>query len=189
MRRTFLALMIAGLLGGALFGLSGCYATHASVGVEASSGPAYAYDGYYDPYYRDGHVFVDGHWVWTAYGWQWRPGYWIASRPGFVYVQGYWDYWGGRWAYRPGVWARHRHGYVYLGGRWHRHRPGYRHFDHRRRTWVRHGGYRGHRYGPVRDHRSYRSRGHYRARPSVRDHRGGRVHRSEPSRRSGRRRR
>jgi WXXGXW repeat (2 copies) len=189
MRRTFLALMIAGLLGGALFGLSGCYATHASVGVEASSGPAYAYDGYYDPYYRDGHVFVDGHWVWTAYGWQWRPGYWIAARPGFVYVQGYWDYWGGRWAYRPGVWARHRHGYVYLGGRWHRHRPGYRHFDHRRRTWVRHGGYRGHRYGPVRDHRTYRSRGHYRARPSVRDHRGGRVYRSEPSRRSGRRRR
>jgi len=155
--------MVAGLLGGALFGLSGCYATTASVGVEA--GPP-APDPYYYYGYRSGHVFIDGHWTWTASGWQWYPGYWAASRPGYVYVQGYWDYWGGHWAYRPGIWARHRGGHVWLGGRWHRHRAGYRHYDYRRGTWVR-GGRGGYRVSP-RDNRTYRARP---GRPGVRDNR------------------
>jgi hypothetical protein len=173
MRRTFLALMVAGLLGGALFGLSGCYATSASVGVGVESGPSSAY--YYDGYHRPGHVFIDGHWAWTSSGWYWYPGYWAASRPGYVYVNGYWDYWGGRWAYRPGLWARHRHGHVWIGGRWRPHRPGYHHYDYRRGTWVRGSG-RGGR--SVRDHRTYRGR------PGVRDHRG-RDYRQGPPRRGG----
>lgn len=166
MKRSILALLVAGLLGGAVFGLSGCYASHASVGVGVEAGPPAP--AYYDYYYRDGYVFIDGHWVWTAGGWQWYPGYWAAARPGYFYVQGYWDYWGGRWGYRPGLWARARHGHVYLGGRWHRHRPGYRHYDYRRNTWVRsrgyHRGYPGYR-GPSRDYRNHR------ARPGVRDNR------------------
>jgi WXXGXW repeat (2 copies) len=183
MKRTILALTVAGLLGGALFGLSGCYATHASVGVGVEAGPPAPASYYYG--YRDGHVFIDGHWVWTATGWQWYPGYWVAARPGYVYVQGYWDYWGGRYLYRPGLWARHRHGYVWLGGRWRTYNPRYRHYDYRRGTWVRHGS-RGYRSPPPRDHRTYR------ARPGVRDHRdSGRSHRRAPSsrdHRSGRRR-
>jgi hypothetical protein len=187
MKRTILALLVAGLLGGALFGLSGCYASHASVGVGVEAGPPAP--AYYDSYYRDGYVFIDGHWVWTAGGWQWYPGYWAAARPGYIYVQGYWDYWGGRWGYRPGVWARARNGYVYIGGRWHRHRSGYRHYDYRRGTWVGargyHRGYPGYRRS-VRDHRTYR------ARPGVRDHRSHdrsyRRDRSRPTRDHRRRR-
>ena len=177
MRRSILALLVAGFLGGAAFGLSGCYATSVGVGVEAGP-PAPAY---YDDYYRPGYAFIDGHWVWTASGWQWYPGYWAASRPGYAYVQGYWDYWGGRWAYRPGLWARSRGGYVWLGGRWRAHRPGYRHWDYRRRTWVGHRSYRGYPgyRARARDHRTYRSR------PGGRDHR---TYRSAPSRSHRRRR-
>ncbi|HTE54933.1 MAG TPA: hypothetical protein VK698_28965 [Kofleriaceae bacterium] len=164
MRRTILALMVAGVLGGAVFGLSGCYATTASVGVGVDAGPpgpvAY-YDGY-----RDGYSWIDGHWVWGGAGWQWYPGYWVTARPGYVYVQGYWDYWGGRWAYRPGLWARSRNGYVWIGGRWRPHRAGYHHYDYRSGRWVGGGRGRGYRV-PYRDHRTYRGRG-----GDVRDHRG-----------------
>jgi hypothetical protein len=170
MRRTILALLVTGLLGGAVFGLSGCYATSASVGVEAGTpAPYYAYD----PYYGN-HVFIDGHWTWTAHGWDWYPGYWVGARPGFVYVQGYWDYWGSHYYWRPGLWARYRGGRVWIGNRWHSYRPGYRHYDYRRGTWVTSRGYRGYRgYRGVRDHRTYRDNRSYRARPGVRDHRGG----------------
>ncbi len=148
MRRTILALVVAGLVGGSVFGLSGCYASSASVGVGVEAGvPAPV--GYYD-YYRDGYVFIDGHWAWTAYGWRWYPGYWVVDRPGYLYVQGYWDYWGGSWLWRPGIWARSRNGYVWVGNRWHRYQPGYHHFDYRRGTWVRRGG------SPSRDYRGVR---------------------------------
>lgn len=134
MKRTILALVAAGLLGGAV-GLSGCYASSATVGVGVEAAPPAAV--YYDDYdSRPGYTFIEGRWVWSAYGWQWYPGYWVAARPGFIYVQGYWDYWGGRYVYRPGSWARYRDGRVWIGGRWHVHRPGH-YYDYRRGTWTR----------------------------------------------------
>jgi hypothetical protein len=168
MRRPFLALLFAGLLGGAVFGLSGCYATSASVGVGVEAGPPAPY--YYDYGYRAGNVWIDGHWAWTEGGWHWYPGYWVAARPGYMYVQGYWDFWGGRWLYRPGAWARYRNGYVWVGGRWHQHRADYRYYDHRRGSWVR-GDRRGYHRPPPRDHRDHRYRDGGRVRDH-RDHRG-----------------
>lgn len=137
MKRTILAVLAAGLLGGAVLGLSGCYATSASVGVGVETAPPAPVSVYYDS--RPGYTFIEGRWVWTAYGWQWYPGYWVAERPGYVYIQGYWDYWGGRYLYRPGSWARYRNGYVYVGGRWHTHHPGH-YYDYRRGTWINRGG-------------------------------------------------
>lgn len=137
MKRTLLAVLAAGLLGGAVLGLSGCYATSASVGVGVETAPPAPVSVYYDS--RPGYTWIEGRWVWTAYGWQWYPGYWVAARPGYVYVQGYWDYWGGRYVYRPGSWARYRDGYVYVGGRWHVHRPNH-YYDYRRGTWTPRGG-------------------------------------------------
>jgi len=188
--------MLAGLVGGGLLALSGCYATSASVGVGVEAGPPAP--AYYDYGYRAGYTWIDGHWAWGGAGWHWYPGYWATARPGYLYVQGYWDYWDGRWLYRPGAWARHRGGYVWLGGRWHRHRYGYRHYDYRRGTWVRRDGpyryprdHRTYRSGP-RDHRTYRSgprdyRDYNRGR--VRDHRDGGYRRSGRPSGSDRRRR
>jgi hypothetical protein len=169
MKRTILALMLAGLVGGALFSLSGCYATSASVGVGVEAGPPAPV--YYDYGYRAGYTWIDGHWVWTEAGWQWYPGYWVGARPGYVYIQGYWDYWGGRWLYRPGIWSRYRNGYAYIGGTWRPYRSGYHHYDYRRGTWIGGRRYYG---GGVRDHRTYRSYGGYGGRTyrgDVRDHR------------------
>jgi hypothetical protein len=183
MRKNILACMLAGVLGVGVLGLSGCYASSASVGVgvEAHS-PGVAYYGGYA--HRDGYTWIDGHWAWTASGWQWAPGYWVEARPGYVYVQGYWDYWGGRWMWRPGLWASSRNGYVWLGGRWHRHHRGYHHYDHRQGRWVHGGrGYRGpHTYrgprtyrtpsGRIRsDHRGERPRPMRQGRPGGRPHR------------------
>jgi hypothetical protein len=133
MTRTSTKLLVAAALGGALLGLSGCYATHASVGVGYEAPPAAVY---YEYDARPGQTYIEGRWVWTAHGWQWYPGYWVAARPGYVYIQGYWDYYGDRWGYRPGTWARHRSGYVYIGGRWRPHRTGH-YYDYRRGSWVR----------------------------------------------------
>ncbi|HKE16899.1 MAG TPA: hypothetical protein VKB80_18630 [Kofleriaceae bacterium] len=169
MKRTILALLVAGLLGGAVFGTSGCYATSVGVGVEAGTPAPY----YSDYYYRPGYVFIDGRWGWAGTGWEWYPGYWVAARPGFVYVQGYWDYWGGHYYWRPGLWSRYHNGYAWIGGRWRVYNRGYRHFDYRHNTWVGYRGYRGYR-----DHRGGRG---YRA-PVYRgrsgDHRSYRDHRS-----------
>ena len=134
MKRTILAVLAAGLLGGAVVGLSGCYASSATVGVGVETAPPAPVSVYYDS--RPGSTWIEGRWVWTSYGWQWYPGYWVAARPGFMYVAGYWDYWGGRYVYRPGTWARYRNGQVYVGGRWHQHRPGH-YYDYRRGTWAR----------------------------------------------------
>jgi len=134
MKRTILAVLAAGLLGGAVVGLSGCYASSATVGVGVETAPPAPVSVYYDS--RPGSTWIEGRWVWTAYGWQWYPGYWVAARPGFMYVAGYWDYWGGRYVYRPGTWARYRNGQVFVGGRWHVHRPGH-YYDYRRGTWSR----------------------------------------------------
>ncbi len=178
MKRIILAVLAAGLLGGAVFGLSGCYATSAQVGVGVETAPPAPVSVYYDS--RPGSAWIEGRWVWTSYGWQWYPGYWVAARPGFVYVQGYWDYWGGRYVYRPGSWARYRNGQVYVGGRWHVHRPGH-YYDYRRGTWARprgqwsgRGGYQGgyHRGGGGPTYRSSPGYGRPSA-PSRHEHGGG----------------
>jgi hypothetical protein len=132
MQRTLPTVLATVVLVLALGGLSGCYATHASVGVGYEVPPAPAY---YDVEVRPGYTFIEGRWVWTSQGWQWYPGYWVAARPGYVYVQGYWDYWGGSWAYRPGTWSRYRSGHVWIGGRWQPHRSGH-YYDYRRGNWV-----------------------------------------------------
>ena len=176
MKRILVGALSTVVLALALGSLSGCYATHASVGVGYETPPAPAY---YEVEARPGYTFIEGRWVWTAQGWQWYPGYWVAARPGYVYVQGYWDYWGGSWVYRPGTWARHRNGHVWIGGRWTPHRRGH-YYDYRRGNWVRR--------HPHVDRRPSRGRP-----PSVRDHRTGRPHgssgRSAPSRRGTVRRR
>lgn len=171
MKRTIYAILTATLLVGAAAGLSGCYATSASVGVGVESAPPEPVGVYYDS--RPGYTYIEGRWVWTAYGWQWYPGYWAAERPGYVYIAGYWDYYGGRYSYRPGTWARHRNGYVYVGGGWTRYSAN-SHYDYRNRRWVPRSGYGGHYSGGY-------SRGGYSGgrssggsySPGVRDHRGG----------------
>jgi hypothetical protein len=180
MKRTILALVAAGLLGGAVLGLSGCYASSASVGVGVEAAPPAPVSVYYDS--RPGYSWIEGRWVWSSYGWQWYPGYWVAARPGFIYMQGYWDYWGGRYVYRPGSWARYRNGQVYIAGRWHTHRPGH-YYNVRRGTWSRAGGARwgarsgsgyhtgGGARGPT--YRQSPSYGRPGPGPSVHEHRGG----------------
>lgn len=171
MKRTILAVLAAGLLGGAVFGLSGCYATSASVGVGVEAAPPAPVGVYYDS--RPGYTFIEGRWVWTAYGWQWYPGYWVGDRPGYMYIQGYWDYWGGRYMYRPGSWARYRNGYVYVGGRWHVHQPGH-YYDYRRGTWINRGGARGQWTTRGGYQGGYRTApGYGRPAPSMHEHRGG----------------
>jgi hypothetical protein len=180
MKRTILALVAAGLLGGAVLGLSGCYASSASVGVGVEAAPPAPVSVYYDS--RPGYSWIEGRWVWSSYGWQWYPGYWVAARPGYIYMQGYWDYWGGRYVYRPGSWARYRNGQVYVAGRWHTHRPGH-YYNVRRGTWSRAGGARwGARSGPGYHtgggargptYRQSPSYGRPGPGPSVHEHRGG----------------
>jgi hypothetical protein len=180
MKRTILALLAAGLLGGAVFGLSGCYGTHAAVGVGVETAPPEPVSVYYDS--RPGYTWIEGRWVWGTYGWNWYPGYWVAARPGYMYISGYWDYWGGRYIYRPGSWARYRNGHVWVGGRWHQHRHGH-YYDHRRASWVpRSGGRAGH-WSSGRS--GYRSRSGY-GRPSGSGHYRSAPQRSAPPRdRSG----
>ena len=169
MKRTLFAVLTATILGGAAFGLAGCYATSAGFGVEASAPPE-PVSAYYDS--RAGYVWIDGHWVWTEAGWQWYPGYWEAERPGYVYVQGYWDSWGGHYYWRPGTWSRYRNGYAWVDGRWAPYQRGYHHYNYRTHSWVN-----------VRDHRTraYRPggpayRGGHGYREPVRDHRTGAYH-------------
>src|SRR5688500_5628558 len=163
MKRTISALATAGIIIGACAGLSGCVArTHASVGVGVEAGPPEPVEVYYDE--RPGYTWIEGRWVWGAYGWQWYPGYWVAARPGYMYVSGYWDYYGGRYYYRPGTWSRYRNGHVYVGGRW---TPYQRnaHYDYRSRRWVPRGGGDRHpgRWSSGSDRRGHGSSGGYHA--------------------------
>ncbi|HLU66365.1 MAG TPA: hypothetical protein VKZ63_08805, partial [Kofleriaceae bacterium] len=78
MKRTMLSLLAAVVLGGAAGSLSGCYATHASVGVGVETAPPEPV--YYEVGVRPGYTWIEGRWVWTAHGWQWYPGYWVPDR-------------------------------------------------------------------------------------------------------------
>lgn len=54
------------------------------------------------------HVWVGEEWVWTRYGYQYRPGYWIPMRPNMRYVQGYWQRVHKGWTWVPGRWEKTR---------------------------------------------------------------------------------
>jgi hypothetical protein len=166
MKRTLLGIPLAVLLATGAALVTGCYASSASVGVTAG-----------DPYYgdayvvRNGHVWVEGHWVWQGDQWVWAPGYWVVDRPGYVYTQGYWHY-DSYWRWYPGSWVVARPGYVYSRGYW----------DTRggRRVWVRGDWTRSNTRASISGGRWTRSGGtpNYRRGPAVtRDHR----HRPPPA--------
>jgi hypothetical protein len=137
---------------GALSG-AGCYAGGFGYSHSAtvSTAPPPPSNTYYE--YRAGSTWVEGRWVHTHHGWQWRNGYWLPDRHGHVYIQGYWHHHHGRWTYTNGYWARNRAGYVYsrgywgtrngrrawIKGSWQRSRPGQRHVPGR---WVTRNGRR-----------------------------------------------
>jgi len=50
------------------------------------------------------HVWVEGEWVWNNGRYDWKPGYWEASRAGVRYHGGHWVRVRGGWSWRHGYW-------------------------------------------------------------------------------------
>jgi hypothetical protein len=50
------------------------------------------------------HVWISGHWKWSAGRYVWIPGHWTKAKPGKVWVKGHWKKKGPRYVWVPGHW-------------------------------------------------------------------------------------
>jgi hypothetical protein len=58
------------------------------------------------PVQRPGWIWSPGYWRWSATGYVWMGGVWLAERPGFAYAPAHWEQTLGGWRFIPGGWIR-----------------------------------------------------------------------------------